>query len=108
MIHSLKVYTIYWLRYNKIDYNEIPYDLYEFVKDFRNFFKLDVNPDDLITNFSQSKNRLLIYAAEYNYLEVVKYLHRNGANIHAENNRALRMAVKYGHQEIIKYIKQKN
>ena len=39
-------------------------------------------------------------------LELVKYLHINGANINADNDYALRWAAYYGHLEVVKYLLQ--
>ena len=48
----------------------------------------------------------LRWAAGKRHLDVVKYLVENGANIHANNNYALRAAEKYGHTEIFGYLQE--
>ncbi len=62
----------------------------------------------------ESKNKLLILAARYGYLEIVKYLAENGAtpgdvgillaDIHADYDYALRLAAENGHLEVVKYL----
>jgi len=46
-------------------------------------------------------NRALDMAAAYGHAEVVSFLLRNGADIHADQDAALRMAVSYGHAKIV-------
>lgn len=43
-------------------------------------------------------------AARNGHLEVVKYLHQNGADITADNNYAVRKAAANGHLEVVKYL----
>src|SRR5690606_6248256 len=108
MINSLKIYAIYSISLNniEIDYEELPKDLHEFIKDFIKFFKVNkyiwtnISPIDLISNFNNKKNDILLYAAQKNHLEILKYLYQNGAN----NNQALMSAAGNGHLKIVKYI----
>jgi ankyrin repeat protein len=51
-------------------------------------------------------NKCLIDAADYGYLDAVKYLHQNGADITAFNNLAIKWASMQGHLEIVKYLHQ--
>lgn len=46
-------------------------------------------------------------ASEAGHLDVVKYLVENGADIHAENERALKMASEEGHIDVVKYLVEK-
>lgn len=46
----------------------------------------------------------IIDAVMYGYLEVVRYLHENGANIHVREERPLHEAVWYNHMNIVKYL----
>jgi len=109
MIHSLKIYAIYSISTNNIeieDYFEkiIPKDLHEFTKDFIKFFKLNRYSKDLIIIFDNSKDDLLICAAENGYLEVVKYLVENGVDINTDDDEALRYAAEDGYIEVVKYL----
>jgi ankyrin repeat protein len=109
MINSLKIYAIYSISTNdkEIDYNEIPDDLHEFIKDFIKFFKLKTNNlNDFIHNFNKEKNELLRYAAIHGHLEIIKYLIEHGTNIHANNDVALRFAAANGYLEVVKYLHQ--
>ena len=49
-------------------------------------------------------NFALIQSSRYGYIEIVKYLVENGADIYAANNFALRLASKEGHIEVVKYL----
>ena len=49
-------------------------------------------------------NCAIKWASESGHLEVVKYLHTNGADITAENNRAIILANKNGHVKVVKYL----
>jgi ankyrin repeat protein len=120
MIHSLKMYAIYSISINRFkveDYNEIPQDLHEFTKDFIKFFKLDktesqiysasmynIKDSDLLTNFNNKKNNLLKYATVNGYLEVVRYLIENEADIAIDSNFPLTWAAGLGYLEIVKYL----
>ena len=44
------------------------------------------------------------YAVENGYLDVVKYLHKQGADIMAYDNLAVRLAIEKGHLEVVKYL----
>ena len=46
----------------------------------------------------------LIKASQNGYLEVVKYLVEQGANVSTNNDYSLRMASRYGHLEVVKYL----
>jgi ankyrin repeat protein len=52
----------------------------------------------------ENDNYPLRWAAENGCLETVKYLVRNGANVHTSNEEALRRAAVNGHLDIIKIL----
>jgi len=52
-------------------------------------------------------DKALITACYYNYLDIVKYLVENGADIHAKNDVPLRRAINYGHLNVVKYLVEK-
>ena len=56
---------------------------------------------DITTN----DNDAIVYASAHNHLEVVKYLHQNGADITANNNYAMELALKNNSIEVIEYLK---
>jgi ankyrin repeat protein len=103
MIHLLKIYVIKGIANDniEIDYNEIPKDLHDYTKEFIKFFKLDIN-----NTFINNKNEALIIAAGKGYLEILKYLHQNGIDIHADDDYIFRSAVYYDYIEIVKYLHQ--
>ena len=45
-----------------------------------------------------------IYACRKGQIDQVKYLVKQGADIHANNNEALRLASKYGKYDVVKYL----
>jgi len=47
---------------------------------------------------------LVLYAADYNHLEIIKYLVTLGAVLRAENDSSLSIASEKGHLEIVKYL----
>ena len=49
-------------------------------------------------------NEELLWASENGYLEVVKLLIENGADVSAKDNYALRWASRYGHLEVAKLL----
>src|SRR4051812_4078405 len=55
-------------------------------------------------DFTAFDNILLIIASKYEYLEIVKYLIENGADLHAKNNCTLRQAAYRGYLEVVKYL----
>ena len=55
-------------------------------------------------NIHVQDNYALRITAEEGHLAIVKYLVEQGANIHAQDDYALRMAEKYHQQEVVKYI----
>jgi len=108
MIHSLKIYAIYSISINniEIDYNEIPQDLHKFTKDFNKFFKLNRYSKDFIYDFDDLKDYIINDAIHENHLEVVKYLHENGADASMEGCTA--PAVINGNLELFKYLVDNN
>ena len=46
-----------------------------------------------------------ILASKDGYLENVKKMIKNGANVHVDDDKALRYAVENGHLEVVKYLK---
>ena len=81
-------------------------------------FSKSLNPTDNI-NVTQSglkilnrPNRKFIIAAQYNNINIIKYLIKYGENIHRYNDNALRTAIKYGNGnqsntvEVVKYLIQ--
>ena len=54
-----------------------------------------------------NKNDALNLSARYGYLEIVKYLVDNGADIHSVNDFALRSSADNGHPEVVKYLIEK-
>lgn len=69
------------------------------LKDISTWEYLYKNNADIIAN-----NQTVKYASANGYLEVVKYLHENGADITAFGNYAVRSASKNGHLEVVKYL----
>ncbi len=59
------------------------------------------------TYIKYTKDEALIWAAGNGYLEIVKYLIENDADIHAKDDEALKSASASGHLEIVKYLKEK-
>ena len=55
-------------------------------------------------NIHADDDDALRLASGVGHLEVVKYLVEHGANIHAENDEALRMSSRFGHLEVVKYL----
>ena len=55
-------------------------------------------------NVHAMNDKALICASNNGHLEIVKYLIKNGANVHADNDYALRYASNNGHLEIVKYL----
>ena len=51
-----------------------------------------------------NKNCACVQSARYGYLELVKYLAENGADINANNDYAFRQSARYGHLEVVKYL----
>jgi ankyrin repeat protein len=49
-------------------------------------------------------NMPILWAAESGHLEILKYLHENGADIFAQDNYAIRWASKCGHSEVVQYL----
>lgn len=49
-------------------------------------------------------NNAIKCAAQKGYLEVVKYLHLQGVDIHTGNGHVLRLAAEEGHLEVVKYL----
>ena len=47
---------------------------------------------------------VLRWAAENGYLDIVKYLVKHGADIHANSDYALRLAIDSEHLNVIKYL----
>ncbi len=52
----------------------------------------------------RSKNELLFIAAEKGYLDIVKYLLRQGANINADEDNALNNAAENGHLDVVEFL----
>lgn len=50
-------------------------------------------------------NHAVRWAAWKGHLEVVKYLHENGADITECNNEAVRWAAENGHLDVVEYLK---
>lgn len=55
----------------------------------------------------QAKNSALRLAADYGYLDIVKYLVEQGADIHVKQDDAYTCAVYNGHIDVINYLKSK-
>jgi ankyrin repeat protein len=51
-----------------------------------------------------NKNSAMRLAAIYGHLKIVKYLVKQGADIHAVNDLALQVAARYGHREVVQYL----
>jgi len=58
----------------------------------------------LIGKIHANEEKALIWAADFGYLEVVKYLVEKGADVHILDDMPLRRAAAGGHLEIIKYL----
>jgi ankyrin repeat protein len=56
------------------------------------------------SDIHSGNNEALIVASEYGYVEIVKYLIKNGADIHAQREYALRTASEYGYLEVVKFL----
>ena len=68
---------------------------------------IELIPADLIPiilRYRINIDKLLIKASSNGHLEIVKYLHENGADITAQNNYAIKYANLNGHLEIVKYL----
>lgn len=94
-------------------------EIYETVpksyKNMRDFPFYQANPNKVLEELKkfpqklnyliENEDELLILAAQKGYLEVVKLLVENGANIHAQNNAALELAIEKDHAKIVEYFK---
>ncbi len=64
-----------------------------------------------INALDEKQNTPLHHASQHGHLEVVRYLHENGADIHAKDihkNTALHYGAIYGHLEIVRYMLENN
>lgn len=63
---------------------------------------------DIRNNYQVLITQFLIYGWEYRSrnerLNIIKYLHDIGMNIHFDNEVVLRMATRYGHLDVVKYL----
>jgi ankyrin repeat protein len=57
-----------------------------------------------LVNLGARNNQALRLAAQYNHLEVLKYLLAQGADIRAQNHEVLRLAVAANNLEMVKYL----
>lgn len=51
-----------------------------------------------------NKEKVLNWASENGYIEIVKLLLNEGADVHADNDTALRWASENGHSEVVKVL----
>ncbi len=55
-------------------------------------------------DYEEDKDRALKLVSEYGYLDIVKYLVEQGADIHTCDDYSLRSASCYGHLNIVRYL----
>lgn len=63
-----------------------------------------LSPLNIRIDFNDTKDESLIIASEHGFLDVVKYLVENGANIHADDESALEWAIIENNYDVVKYL----
>ena len=76
----------------------------ESIKDFLKPKSREDIKRDLKKLNQNEKDNALTYASENGYVDEVKYLLNNGADVHAENDYALRWASFWGHTDVVKIL----
>ena len=84
-------------------WSDVYIEMVKFVRSVNKTYWLSKKKKEELISF-QDKDTGLRAASRYGYLEMVKYLVENGADIHARNDNALREASRYGHLDIVKYL----
>ncbi len=72
---------------------------------------IEIKIQSEINALDTKHNTPLHHASQHGHLEVVRYLHENGADIHAKDinkNTALHYAAIYGHLEVVRYMLENN
>lgn len=54
--------------------------------------------------YTEKREKIIIHCAEWGYLDMVKYLIKNGFDIHTDDEKPLCQAAKRGHLNVVKYI----
>lgn len=75
------------------------------IKACTSLFMCEIKNDKIVSEKKvTTSNQVIVYAAMNGQLDIVKYLHENGADIEKDDNNALEMAARNGHLDVVKYL----